>query len=271
MRNTYLFSLNEFDIKCGGKIYRIDKNRRLLIKDLDESLSLITNSALNCECKLDLTYAQNCKHLKINNLGNDKFVEIISAFSDEVSNKYTTSNCEIFIYENHVEVCYNSRFYSYYYLNSKENYVLEIDDVLYVFNELNELEFDLKNKSFFLKKCKKMAKNDEKTEILCEIPYNNAFFILLSFDKKNKITKKVFKKGSLKTCDTTLPLTLFYMVKANIKQAKDYLQGVDYEKLQGYFAGFNHIIEIDGKYYLCGNNFCEVQFTIQNGIVIDID
>ena len=69
-----------------------------------------------------------------------------------------------------------------------------------------------------------------------------------------------------------MPFLFFELVKANNKDAKKFITGnIDYEKIKAYFSQYNHIIEIDNSYYLCGNKIDLIKLEIIDNIITDID
>lgn len=270
MNNTYFFSMNNFSVFCDDKTYCANKNKGLMFVNLNQNVKISTNNSVS---EFDYKHIDNSNHIKYAKIDGDYFVEIVCAPNEELLNKYTSPSCEIFAYKNHIDICYCSKIYSYYFCNDGTSVAIEQDDHLYVFNKKNVLEFDLKNKSFFLKKCKKYEKMNENVEILCEIPYTNAYFTLYNFNLNSKaVIKKNYKKGEIKIEKYSLPFMFFYLVKSDIAEKFNFTcEQLNYESVAGYLKQFNHIFEIDNKYYLSGSKICQISFVIENNRIVDID
>lgn len=271
MEKIYLYSQNSYNITTAGTIATLDKFRCINLENV-KSFSIKSLNGFDKDYEVCPSKIFNSNHLKVYQTDEFKLIEIV-ALPEEIINKFTLKKCEVYVYENHIDICYNSKFYSYYYKSFKDNYVFEKDDIIYIFNDINLLQFNLKNNSFNLLKIKKLAKNGEIFEILCEIPYNNVYFLLFLFNfNNNNLQIKTYKKGDLKLDNYSLPFVLFALCKNNIESAKDIIdKKIDYNNLQKYIQNFNQIIEINNTIYLLGNNMTTFSCKIENNTIIDID
>lgn len=273
MENIYLYSQNPFEITLNKNLLLLDKNKIICLGKNAGNILIHCNNGLLMSNEINLQEIETTRHIKVYNINNIKLIEIIAITNDNIINKFTTKKCEVYVYENCVDICYNSKFYSYYYKSFKDNYVFEKNDILYIFNENNLLEFNLKNNSFNSLKIKNIAKNGEIFEILCEIPYNNIYFLLFQFNfNNNNLQIKTYKKGNLKADKYLLPFVLFAFCKNNIDSAKDIIdKNINYDNLQKYIQNFNQIIEINNTIYLLGNDITTFSCQIENNTIIDID
>ena len=121
-----------------------------------------------------------------------------------------SDNYEVFIYKNHVEVCYQTNFYSYYFKKDEKNYVLEKEKEIYIFNKYNVVIFNATYYSFNHLKTQEFKMKDEKIELLCKMQKTNNYFILFKFDMvKNDISIKKLSKGQIKYDNYSLPFLFF--------------------------------------------------------------
>lgn len=273
MNNIYFFSLNNLRIKCGKDEFLLGKNRAIKIDNPQEIIKVYSSHMVVNSLDINLSKAESNNHIRVNELSGDKFVEIIAINNDNIINKHSTLNAEVYIYDNYVDICFSTKFYTYYYNGLVDSRVMEKDKKLYIFNMSNLLIFDMQKKSFNLLKCKKMAKNDNIYELLCNIPYNNVYFLLFSFNfKNNLITIKTYKKDILNYDNYSLPYVFFGMCKAGILKAKNLIdEKINYDNLLNYFNDFDNMIEINNKIYLCGKNLSEFNCKIENNKIIDVD
>ena len=273
MNNIYFFSLNKFKIKCGEDIFSLDKNRVVKIDGSQEIIKVFSSRMVVSSLNINLSQMESNNHIRINELKGDKFVEIIALNDANIINKHNTTNAEVYIYDTFVDICFNTKFYTYYYNGLVDSRVLEKNKKLYIFNKSNLLIFDMQKKSFNLLKCKKLAKNDEKYELLCNIPYNNVYFLLFSFNFKNNFVNiKTYKKDVLNYDNYSLPFVFFGLCKAGISKASGLIdEKINYVDIENYLNDFNNIIEINNKLYLCGKDFCEFNCKIENNKIIDVD
>lgn len=267
--NTYIFSLNNICLSTKESCKVINKNTVAKIDDLNnENLFAwsLNNDLCNvCKINFDSNSLQNP-------LENTHFLEIISTNFMPMF-KQETKNCKILFFCDHVQITFKTKIFDYYFLCNKNNYSVEKDNFLYVFNDKNLLEFDKNNQSFFIRNCQKFATKNNQIELLCSTPFNNVFFSHYMFNiKDNTVKIKQLKKGNLEVNDLTLPFVFFYLVKANFDDAKNYLNNeINYDNIKKYLKNYNHILEIDKKYYIIGKNINKIEFKIENNIIIDVD
>lgn len=273
MNNIYFFSLNEYALQCGEDVFLLGKNRVVKIDNLQEIIKIYSTNMVVNNLDINLSQMESNNHIRVNELMGDKFVEIIALNTGNVINKHSTLNSEIYIYDNYADICFNTKFYTYYYNGLIDSKVIEKDKKLYIFNKSNLLIFDMQKMSFNLLKCKKLAKKDDIYELLCNTPYNNVYFLLFSFNFKNNLVSiKIYKKDVLNYDNYSLPFVFFGLCKAGILKAKNLIdEKINYEDIVGYLNDYNDIIEINNKLYLCGNNFCEFNCKIENKKIIDVD
>lgn len=280
MDNLYFFSKNEIMLNTEKISTGINDTKTICLQENNlqniELSEIINNQIFSSK----LSFNNNFENYLSNNIisskiDNNVYCEIIYAGKQSPLQKFTTENCEVFIYASHVEILYKNKYYSYFFDAKEECYCFEQNTNIYILNQNNLLVFDLKIKAFCLKKCKKYAKNDKNIEILCKTPKNNTYFLHYNFDtSNNQITIKQYKNNSQLTFDNyTLPIVFFHLVKNNFDDAKLLLSNnINFDNIKNYFSRFNDIWEIDGKFLLTScDMICNINFEIQNNLIIDID
>ena len=277
MDKLYIFSQNNLYIKSKEDWLPINSIRNLLIQNFnDENLQIIENT-YNQSFITNLCFNKQYifSNIRTSMIDNNLYCEIIHSNNSKPLQKFCTKTCEVYIYNNYVEILNNNNFFDYYFCAEKNNFAIENDDIIYIFNDNNILEFDTKINSFCLKKCKKYAKNGENIEVLCKIPKNNVYFILYNFDIiNNNVNKKFYKNENILLYDAySLPIIFFYLVKNNIPDAKNFLgQNINFDELKNYLSQFDDIWEIDGEYVVSsGKQICKIKFEIKNNLIVDID
>lgn len=273
MNKIYLFSLNEINLNYNNNNYIISPNKFVKLEDyLNENIEISSKIGICNNLLLQNLQESNLLKLKISNLNDFKLIEIISTNIDKI-NKLKTKKCEIDIFCDHVEICYKTKYYSYYFECSNDNYAIEDNNSVYIFNNNKLLKFDLNNCSFTYLNCKQFSKKGDTIEILCQTQFNNTYFLLYSFNlTKNNVYIKRYKKGEIEISSYNLPFIVFGLLKCDFYDAKSYFDNnLEFEKIKKYLNSFNNIIEIENKFYLLGSNSTEVKFTINNKIIVDID
>ncbi len=264
---TYIFSFNNICILTNNNSQNIDKNTIAKLENInnEQVFACSLNDEVSNVCKINLN--TNTKTIE-----NANFVEIMSTSSNP---KFVqeTKNCKITFFCDHVQIVFKTNIFYYYFCCEENNFCIEKDNFLYVFNNKNLLEFNKTNQTFFLRDCQEFATKNNQIEMLCNTPFNNVYFSHYMFNIKENVVKiKQLKKGELEVNALTLPFVFFYLIKANFEDAKKFLNDeIDYENIKKYLKNYNHIVEIDKKYYISGKNFGKIEFKIDNNVIIDVD
>ncbi|MBQ7884612.1 MAG: hypothetical protein IJ318_00745 [Clostridia bacterium] len=280
MNNIYVFSQNDLIINNSGDNLFINKHCVAKLEEVDQStLTLYSqNSTLQQPCILNLINTkinQDFNNIKTIKIDNDLFIEIIHTNLTMPLQVHETKCAKIYIFNTYLYVLHDGKFYCYYFSCQNENYVIEENDKIYIFNQDNLLEFNFKNKSFYLKKCQKMLKNEQIIEVLCKTPKNNTYFLLYSFDLlKNSVDIKKYQNNNMCIVDSyTLPFVFFHLCKCDFSQAQEYIsEHIDFDNIKSYFSQFNNLLEIDNRLYLSScSEICKIKFDIKDNIIYDID
>ena len=273
MNNIYLFSQSSFLVNSN---ININKNNFLkLTINPKTSLSYKKNIDDCCSVQINFTDLKSNNFYRVFHFNEDIFVELITSDFNSLHSVYTTKTCEVFIYNNSVRIIKNNMCYTYFYNIDSENFVLEQDENLYIFNRKNIIIFNLNKITFSLMHLKKFVKNDKNIEFLCKLTCNSAYFLHFSVDltKSNIIVKKL-KSGENKTNSKSIPYSLFYLAKYNFNECKFFLSDASLlEKVVSYFNNYENILEIENQYYIYNSNIITpISFTINNNNKVeDID
>lgn len=272
MNKLYFYTLHEFEIKDTNNKFELNKNCFFQL-DYCDSIQIVdkfSNQSLSLKYhQLDSLKSLNCKPFEDN-----LFIELFPIEINPIE-KHITTNCEIIIFENSVKIIYKNVYYSYYYNLKDQNYIIENNDILYIFNSINCLCFDLKNKSFDLKKCKKISKNNKNIEILCNLNQNIDYFVLYNFNlsTNNVYIKKYKATNKIQLDNYSLIFTFFNLLKNDFEESKKFLsKEIDYYQIKNYIKQYDRIIELNNTFYLSNHNEIEkIDFKIQNNVIVDID
>lgn len=279
MKDLIIFSQKDFEIIANKQKYNLNKHSYIKITDYNkEILTISENFGINHTTNqiiIDNSKILNLPNILINTTDDSIYCELISLANSEKIEKYNLDNFEINIYDSFVKILNNNQYFCYYFTHSQNTKTLLCNDKIYVFNEVNVLEFDTKINTFTLQKCEKSAKNGDFFEILCKTSKNNTYFLLYSFDTKNSIvTKKTYQNDNHFTPDKyNLPYVFFHLCKNNFSCAKRFLDNsVDFSKVQEYFCQYNDIVELDGEFLLTNQKqITKVKFEIKNNLIVDVD
>lgn len=280
MSNLYIFSHNNLIIKYNEKIINVNAFSQAKITNYNNEILEVIEKINNQTFSSNLILSSNqnpnlSQNIRSNIIDGNMYCEIIHTWHTLALQKFNTKSCEVFVYNNFVEILSNNKFYTYYFNGSLDCNVIEHEGIVYIFNQQKILEFDTKNNTFCLKNCKKYAKNGQNIEILCRIPQNNNFFSLYIFDtNNNSVSKKNYKNDNVLSCNKyTLPFIFFHLSKCNIDIAKTLIDNnLSYDDLKTYLCQFDDIWEIDGEYFLSSHKqICKINFEIQNNLIIDVD
>ena len=120
-------------------------------------------------------------------------MELISLNTENLCEKLCTQNCEITLFENSIMLTHNQKFYTYAFNIDVKNYAIELNNILYIFNNVNLLKIDLSSYVSTHLTTEKLEITENNYEILCKIPKNNIYFLLIKrkyhFIKKTKESK----------------------------------------------------------------------------------
>ena len=273
MNNVYIFSRNNFVVEHKNKALLVNKNSTLKLTDIkDDVVKFYSPSRPQNAYPLNLNNLQTCNYYRCNKFNNDFYVELIAASFDNLLQKFNTSSCEVYVYEETVRIIFKNKCYSYFFNYSNDTSIIEFEEKLYIFNNKNLIIFDLQKLTFNYLKTEKYLKKDEKLEILCKIPRNFNYFVLFSFSlKNNKVTSKKYINEKFDFAPP--PYSIFYLSKYNFDDVKKQISGeLNTDKLKNYFSSFENVVEIDGKHYLISfNQICPFVIKSENGVVVDID
>ncbi len=270
--SIYIFSLNDIGIKINQEEKEISKNTILKLESNDVCDLLVWSKNGGNVYKVSLNEPTYNSNIKINTINQNCFIEVIST-NNNLLNKINTNNSEIEIYNDHVSIIVGTKLYSYYFLGKEKNHAIEQDNKIYVFNENNLLEFDLESCSFYLLNCDKFAYFQDKFELLCNVPFNNAYYVFYKINlTDNDIKIKHLKKGNPNFNKYSLPFLVFNLIKADFSEAENYIsKNIKIENIKKYFKNYSYLLEIDSDFYLLGNNFNKIDFTVSDNEITDID
>lgn len=279
MKDLIIFSQNNFEITANSQKYALNKYSYIKIADYsNEILTTSENFGINHTSQqiiIDDKIASNQPNILINKTDDYTYCELISLGNSTKIEKYNLENFEVNIYDSYVKILNNNQYFCYYFTHHPSTQAMLYNDKIYIFNELNVLEFDTKINTFTLQKCEKSAKNGNFFEILCKTPKNNTYFLLYTFDTKRKtVTKKTYQNSNNFSPDKyNLPYIFFHLCKNNFSCAKRFLDNsIDFSKVQEYFNKYNDIIELDGDFLLTHQTqITKVKFEIKNNLIVDID
>lgn len=274
MEKIYIFSNNNLNISALNTKHTVHKNKCVVFTPPLENV--LIESLSNCfsiEYTLNIDNLKNHSLMHVENIENNKLVEIIDIPSRDLLQIISSTNYQVKVYSNSIDVIYKTKVYSYYFAGDSDCILCENNDILLIANNNCVLEFDIKNTSFNLNFCQKTAKNEHFYEFLCKIPYSNVYFLLYKVNlKNNTFTSSCYQKGTESVKVKTLPYVFYHLTKNNFECAKSYLaQAINYDDIKNYFKQFNHIKEIDGSYFLCGNIISKIKFEISNNMIVDVD
>jgi hypothetical protein len=266
LNNNQTYSLNNFSA------IQIKEYQNEILNIVETAGGIASTCQMQLNEKLQIELNPNIRKQMIDN---EVFYEIISTNLFSMLQELETSTCKIYIFANHINICTNNNIYGYYFLPSTQNHVVEDKNKIYVFNQNVFLEFDLKNKAFCLKKCKKTSKNSQKYEFLCSTSHNDVFFVLYLYDTSTStITSKKYKNNKTLSIDNyTLPHVFFNLCKNNFDEAKDLIDPkIDFNSIKEYLSKFDHMYEYDGQYFLSSNaEICKIKFSCNNKMIYEID
>ena len=273
MKKIYLFTLNNFYIEQNGNRLPLCKNSYLKICDIkDDTLSVC--DTLCPKNKIEISKnAKTCNFFRVNEC-TDKFIEIISCGKNNLIEKLKTKNIEVEIYENFLLIIYKNIPYTYYFKNDGANICMELKDKIYIFNKYFLVIFDSISKSFCHLFVEKYSKNNDKIELLCNLPKNIGYLIIISINLNEKtINSKKLKKQNIKIDSNILPYAVFYLSKHSFEEVKSFInENIQTKKLMEYFSEFENIFDIDGKFYLSSlNKITQINFKIKDNVVVEID
>ena len=268
MDNVF-FSLGNFKIKDDAGVCNINKNCYATTQNDSIEISdfLMPKSCITVTTDL----IKSCSLFKQGIIDNKKYIEIIHCGEIIIKNKINTKNAEIFIYENHILIIYNSQIFTYYFNYTSFAFVIEIEDNIYIFNDKILVKFNLNLKVFSHFIVVKI--NLQNLEILCRLPKNiNYYFLFLIDEKNNKINIKKLKHKDQKT-PQMLPYKLFYLAKNEFEDVLfDIGKDLNNKSLFDYFKQFENIYNLNDKFVITKNNsVCSVNIKIVNDVVVDID
>lgn len=276
MSKIYIFSKNEFEIYHNGQNFNLNKFTSLSLKSITEK-EQITLSENCCGYLKTLTllpftiYGNN--YFNTYSLNDIKYINLISLDFENLISEITTKNFNIKIFTNAILVCNNKKCWSYCFKSTDNNYALEIDENLYIFNSFNLIKINTKTLVSTTLITSKLEVNLNKCEILCRIPKTNTHFILFIFDlSENTINIKKLKNDTILNINS-LPYLVFYLSKLEFEDVSNYLSTqIQYESLKNYLNNFDDIIEIENEFFIYSkNNFIKINFIIINNIVNEID
>jgi len=267
--DNIIFSLNNFVFFKDNTTTEINKNKYITIQDctLNVHDNLCPQNSIIVDTK-NTSFCNMCRSTEINN---SRYIELIHCGENQLKNKFITNNCEINIFQNHISVIYKTNIYCYYYEYYENNFVYEIENKLYVFNNNYFLVFDFIYKVFSHFYIEKI--NNNKNQIICRLPKNLNYFILFSFNlKTNKVTTKKLKKAE-DNFSYLLPFKLFYLCKHNFEDVKNIIDdSFKTNELFDYFNKFENIFCFNDNYYITSlSKTSLLKLTINNNRIIDID
>lgn len=279
MKDLIIFSQKDFEIIANNQKYDLNKHSYIKITNYNkEILTISENFGINHTTNqiiIDNEKILNLPNILINTTNNYTYCELISLDNSTKIEKYNLGNLEVNIYDSFVKILSDNQYFCYYFTHHPSTKAMLYNDKIYIFNELNVLEFNTKINTFTLQKCEKSAKNDDFFEILCKIPKNNTYFSLYTFDTKNStVTKKTYQNDQPFVPNKyNLPYIFFHLCKNNFPCAKRFLNNsINFSKVQDYLCQYNDIIELDDEFLLTNQTqISKIKFDIENNLIIDVD
>ena len=217
MDKLYVFSKASFIIRNENQIFHVNKNCTCKISNIknNETIFIVDpKSEKNMPICLDKMHS--CNFYRYCSEGDIKLLNIITTSFDNLVQKLTTQNSEIYIYQNAIRLIYDGCCYTYNFCGFEPSKAIEHEDKIYIFNNKNLLFFDKKNLTFSLLKVERFSKNNNNFTLFCKISRIFGYFLLFVINfSSNSVKIKKFKTTLYTVPQDAIFYYFFYLLKFN--------------------------------------------------------
>ena len=237
MNKMIFFSLNTFLLQNKNVVC---KNNHVQIEtDCDEQLIIEDTLPIHHHLEITPKIISPNNYFRCQTISDIKYIELISCNFTSAMQTFRGLNYDVLIFENCLQVIYDGTPFTYYYKGTSKNHCVQLDNIIYVFNNLFLVCFNVTNKTF------------------------SHFFVVQYATKK-----------PLNISDSAiLPYIIFYLAKNNFNEINLLINNkINYEKLIEYFSTYDNIFEINNILLLtrCDEiKFVEMKF--EENVLIDVD
>ncbi len=272
MNKMIFFSLNTFLLQNKNVVC---KNNHVQIEtDCDEQLIIEDTLPIHHHLEITPKIISPNNYFRCQTISDIKYIELISCNFTSAMQTFRGSNYDVLIFENCLQVIYDGTPFTYYYKGTSKNHCVRLDNILYVFNNLFLVCFNVANKTFSHFFVVQYTTKNNHFEIVCKLPKNINYFIYFNINLENKkIFNKKLKKPLNISDSAILPYIIFYLAKNNFNEINLLINNkINYEKLIEYFSAYDNIFEVNNILLLtrCDEiKFVEMRF--EENVLIDID